>query len=99
MLPAAGYLVLGWETDNPGVWLMHCRKFHCHLSLTILAFVANSILYVDIGWHASEGFALQFIERYDEIAAITDSTTMDDTCTAWSNFQSTNSILQEDSGI
>jgi FtsP/CotA-like multicopper oxidase with cupredoxin domain len=28
MLPASGYLVLAWQTDNPGVWLMHCRKFH-----------------------------------------------------------------------
>lgn len=77
MLPASGYLVLAWETDNPGVWLMHCH----------------------IGWHVSEGFALQFIERYDEIAAISDSASMDDTCSAWSTFQSTNSILQEDSGV
>lgn len=25
MLPAAGYLVLAFETDNPGAWLMHCH--------------------------------------------------------------------------
>ncbi|KAK9416559.1 putative Multicopper oxidase [Seiridium unicorne] len=25
MLPASGYLVLGFPTDNPGVWLMHCH--------------------------------------------------------------------------
>jgi FtsP/CotA-like multicopper oxidase with cupredoxin domain len=25
LLPAAGYLVLAFETDNPGVWLMHCH--------------------------------------------------------------------------
>lgn len=25
LLPAAGYLVIGWITDNPGVWLMHCH--------------------------------------------------------------------------
>lgn len=24
-LPAAGWLVLGFETDNPGSWLMHCH--------------------------------------------------------------------------
>ncbi|KAI1249106.1 hypothetical protein MGN70_008715 [Eutypa lata] len=77
MLPSAGYLVLAWQTDNPGVWLMHCH----------------------IGWHTSEGFGLQFIERYDEIAGITDSTTLDDTCTAWTDFQATQDILQEDSGI
>ncbi|TKA77726.1 hypothetical protein B0A49_03389 [Cryomyces minteri] len=25
LLPAAGYLVLAFVTDNPGVWLMHCH--------------------------------------------------------------------------
>ena len=25
MLPAAGHLVLAWETDNPGAWLVHCH--------------------------------------------------------------------------
>ncbi|MCJ1445080.1 MAG: hypothetical protein MMC23_005585 [Stictis urceolatum] len=45
MLPGGGYLVVGFQTDNPGAWLMHCH----------------------IGWHTSEGFALQFIERQSEI--------------------------------
>ncbi|KAI8944818.1 multicopper oxidase [Xylaria longipes] len=77
MLPASGYLVIAFETDNPGVWLMHCH----------------------IGWHTSEGFALQFIERYDEIAALTDSDSLTSTCDAWSTFQDSNSITQEDSGV
>ncbi|KXH41757.1 multicopper oxidase [Colletotrichum simmondsii] len=25
MLPGSGYLVIGFYTDNPGVWLMHCH--------------------------------------------------------------------------
>ncbi|UKZ78755.1 hypothetical protein TrVFT333_006500 [Trichoderma virens FT-333] len=25
MLPASGYIVLAFETDNPGAWLMHCH--------------------------------------------------------------------------
>lgn len=25
MLPAGGWLVLAFETDNPGAWLMHCH--------------------------------------------------------------------------
>lgn len=25
MLPAAGYLVIAFKADNPGVWLMHCH--------------------------------------------------------------------------
>ncbi|KAK7754407.1 hypothetical protein SLS62_003700 [Diatrype stigma] len=77
MLPASGYLVLAWQADNPGAWLMHCH----------------------IGWHTSEGFGLQWIERYDEIAAIVDQTVLNDTCTAWTNFQATENIDQEDSGI
>lgn len=54
---------------------------------------------IDIGWHTSEGFGLQWIERYDEIAAIVDQTSLDDTCTAWTDFQATQDIEQEDSGI
>jgi len=77
MLPASGFLVLGFETDNPGVWLMHCH----------------------IGWHTSEGFAMQFIERFDEIAATTNSTRLDEGCETWTTFQTQNSIVQEDSGV
>ncbi|GJC85538.1 laccase-2 [Colletotrichum liriopes] len=77
MLPASGYLVMAWETDNPGAWLMHCH----------------------IGWHTSEGFSMQFIERYSEIAAITDNTTLTDTCSNWTTFQEENEIEQEDSGV
>ena len=25
MLPASGWLVIGFLTDNPGAWLMHCH--------------------------------------------------------------------------
>ncbi|KPM35398.1 Laccase-2 [Neonectria ditissima] len=77
LLPASGYLVMAWKTDNPGVWLMHCH----------------------IGWHTSEGFAVQFIERRSEIEGITDSDTLEDVCTAWSSFQEESEIEQEDSGI
>ncbi|KAL2880399.1 hypothetical protein SGCOL_004116 [Colletotrichum sp. CLE4] len=77
MLPSSGYLVMAWETDNPGAWLMHCH----------------------IGWHTSEGFSMQFVERYSEIAAITDNSTLTDTCDTWTTFQEEYSIEQEDSGV
>ncbi|KAH7176772.1 Cupredoxin [Dactylonectria macrodidyma] len=77
MLPASGYLVMAWETDNPGVWLMHCH----------------------IGWHTSEGFAVQFIERESEIAALTDSSDLSDVCEAWESFQEEYTVEQEDSGV
>ncbi|OAA36632.1 laccase Lcc4 [Metarhizium rileyi] len=77
MLPASGYLVLAWETDNPGAWLMHCH----------------------IGWHTSEGFALQFIERQSEMEAITNSTRVNDVCAAWDTFGALKNIEQKDSGV
>lgn len=77
MLPSSGYLVIAFETDNPGAWLMHCH----------------------IGWHTSEGFALQLIERIDEINALTNYTTLSETCTAWDSYVATSGVVSEDSGV
>lgn len=77
MLPGAGYLVIGFETDNPGAWLMHCH----------------------IGWHTSEGFALQVVERYSEIAALMDFDTINATCAAWDVYVASSGIEAEDSGV
>lgn len=76
-MPASGYVVIAFITDNPGAWLMHCH----------------------IGWHTSEGFALQMVERMDEIAAITDSTTLNDHCDKWSAYAEANDIVVDDSGV
>lgn len=68
-----------------------------------LAFETNNpgawLMHCHIGWHTVEGFALQFIEQYDEIAAITNATALKSTCDDWSAFQTEKSIVQEDSGI
>ena len=77
MLPASGHLVIAFQTDNPGAWLMHCH----------------------IGWHTSEGFALQLIERYDEIAALIDYDTLNSTCAAWETYATANDIVADDSGV
>lgn len=55
--------------------------------------------YSHIGWHVSQGFALQFVERADEIPDLIDQDKLNSTCSAWSSYQSDNSIVQEDSGI
>ncbi|GAB7347924.1 hypothetical protein MBLNU459_g5439t1 [Dothideomycetes sp. NU459] len=35
-LPASGYLVLAFQTDNPGVWLMHCHiGWHTEMGLAL----------------------------------------------------------------
>lgn len=77
MLPANGYLVIGFITDNPGVWLMHCH----------------------IGWHASQGFGLQVVEREAEIPPLCDTSSMDSTCAKWQSYVAAKGILQDDSGI
>ncbi|OTA55200.1 multicopper oxidase [Hypoxylon sp. EC38] len=77
MLPANGFLVIGFITDNPGVWLMHCH----------------------IGWHASQGFGLQAIEREAEIPPLCDTSSLDSTCAKWQKYVAAKGLLQEDSGI
>ncbi|KAK8035117.1 multicopper oxidase [Apiospora rasikravindrae] len=77
MLPAAGYLVIAFQTDNPGAWLMHCH----------------------IGWHAEQGFALQFVERQSEIPSVTDTSLLNDNCNAWASYNSAINVFQDDSGI
>ncbi|KAF7558395.1 hypothetical protein G7046_g5765 [Stylonectria norvegica] len=81
LLPARGYLVLAFYTDNPGVWLMHCH----------------------IGWHVSEGFALQFVVREDEIPALAseaDIDAMNKECKIWDAYVDKVKVeLQDDSGV
>ncbi|CZR69308.1 related to Laccase-2 [Phialocephala subalpina] len=78
ILPGNGFLILGFYTDNPGTWLMHCH----------------------ILWHASQGFALQFVERESEIAAtIHDSQALNNTCASWDTYVLTEQYEQDDSGI
>ncbi len=77
MLPSSGHLVIAFQTDNPGAWLMHCH----------------------IGWHTSEGFALQLIERYSDIAALIDRDTLNPTCAAWGTYVTVNDIVEDDSGV
>ncbi|CAM1511320.1 Fc.00g088330.m01.CDS01 [Cosmosporella sp. VM-42] len=80
VLPANGYLVLAFYTDNPGVWLMHCH----------------------IGWHAAEGFSLQWVVREDEISGLIsddERKTLKQTCKKWNDHTNNEALLQEDSGI
>ncbi|ESZ98439.1 hypothetical protein SBOR_1101 [Sclerotinia borealis F-4128] len=42
MLPKNGYLVIGFERDNPGVWLLHCHIVWYVFSGITVQFVKNS---------------------------------------------------------
>jgi FtsP/CotA-like multicopper oxidase with cupredoxin domain len=68
-----------------------------------IAFQANNpgawLMHCHIGWHTSEGFALQFVEQYDVIQSLLDSDTLTDSCDAWESHVSQSSIEQDDSGI
>ncbi|KAL4861268.1 hypothetical protein BDV12DRAFT_191196 [Aspergillus spectabilis] len=77
VLPGNGYLVMAWETDNPGAWLMHCH----------------------IGWHTTEGFALQFVERKGEIRGVIDERELRRTCNNWNGYDIEYDIEQHDSGV
>lgn len=77
MLPSNGYLLLAWQTNNPGAWLMHCH----------------------IGWHIEEGFALQFIERYDDIKPLIDYNELQNVCGSWDAYDKSANIVQSDSGV
>ncbi|KAK7710263.1 hypothetical protein SLS64_005847 [Diaporthe eres] len=77
MLPSSGYLVLAFETDNPGAWLMHCH----------------------IGWHTSEGFAMQWVVRQDEVTDLIDYDSLESTCDAWDTYAAEYSVTEDDSGV
>lgn len=66
---------------------------------TYLSKIAN-LIYSHIGWHVTEGFALQFIERPAEIPALLDMQTLNSTCANWNGYAAAASIKQaDDSGV
>ncbi|KAF2765815.1 hypothetical protein EJ03DRAFT_385072 [Teratosphaeria nubilosa] len=69
----------------------------------VLAWQADNpgvwLAHCHIGWHTEEGFALQFVERYDEIAALYNRTELEAGCQAWDSWQNGDGLVQDDSGI
>jgi hypothetical protein len=58
------------------------------------------MIHCHIAWHVSEGLAMQFVERIDEIPGNVGVTSQwIDNCAAWQEYQSVYTPLQEDSGI
>ncbi|KAI0400497.1 multicopper oxidase [Xylaria palmicola] len=52
-----------------------------------------------IGWHTSQGFALQLVERNSDIANVTGLAAIQETCDTWNTYQDTSGLVQEDSGV
>jgi FtsP/CotA-like multicopper oxidase with cupredoxin domain len=57
------------------------------------------LMHCHIGWHTSEGLALQFVERESEIPALLDSETLKSTCDAWNAWTAISGVEEEDSGV
>ncbi|KXG51018.1 Multicopper oxidase, type 3 [Penicillium griseofulvum] len=57
------------------------------------------LMHCHIGWHVSEGFALQFLERESEIEPLIDRTALEDNCASWNVYDETFDIDQDDSGV
>lgn len=56
------------------------------------------LMHCHIAWHASEGFALQFVETQGSMV-LGDVAVLEDTCSNWKAYASTEVYLQDDSGI
>lgn len=56
-------------------------------------------MHCHIGWHTSQGLALQFVERESEIPALLDADTMNSSCAAWNAWTAISGVEEEDSGV
>ncbi|KAF1963350.1 laccase-1 [Byssothecium circinans] len=69
----------------------------------VMAFLTDNpgawLMHCHIGWHTSQGLALQFVERESEIPALLNQQVMTDTCSAWFDWADGLGIKEEDSGV
>ncbi|KAF2445480.1 multicopper oxidase [Karstenula rhodostoma CBS 690.94] len=70
----------------------------------VIAFLTDNpgawLMHCHIGWHTSQGLALQFVERESEIPGLlTSASVLQDTCAAWNEWADAVGIEEEDSGV
>lgn len=65
----------------------------------LISFKGAWLCHCHIGWHTSEGFAIQFVERYDEITDLIDYDVLNSNCEAWDDYTASNDVEEDDSGI
>jgi FtsP/CotA-like multicopper oxidase with cupredoxin domain len=69
----------------------------------VIAFPADNpgawLMHCHIGWHTSDGLALQLVERESEITALIDYDTLNSTCAAWDAYVAADDIVEDDSGV
>lgn len=57
------------------------------------------LMHCHIGRHSEEGFAIQFVEQYDEIKPLIDYKDLNDNCKSWDKYENMYIVEQDDSGI
>lgn len=64
-VPANAYVVLRFQTDNPGMW-----AFHCHMGLSLIPVPDRLPSYLSsskVAWHMEQGMLVQFLIRRDDL--------------------------------
>lgn len=91
------------KTDNPPRRDTALLPAKGHL---VIAFLTNNpgvwLLHCHIGWHAAEGFSMQFVVREEEIPDLVSDQEYEDMekgCKAWHDFSHKMEMEQDDSGI
>jgi hypothetical protein len=84
-LPAGGYLVLAFESDNPGAWLVCPIPILSSLPRFVLTVLK---MHCHIPFHISAGLGVQFVERQGEILnSIGSLDNFENGCKSWATFQ------------
>lgn len=112
-LPAAGWLVIAFPTDNPGAWLMHCHIVSNSLSSFCNLPSASAPrgkgrkswetdgltnIFLKQAWHISEGLGVQFLESKNQFPPYPADYAQ--TCDSWSSYYNGNpKYLKNDSGL
>ena len=92
-LPAKGWLVISFPTDNPGAWLMHCHIVSFTPPLLILILTLSHLPpprtplilppYLQ-AWHISGGLGVQFLENKESFPAY--PADYSQTCASWNSY-------------
>ncbi|KAI9688106.1 MAG: hypothetical protein M1822_001612 [Bathelium mastoideum] len=83
MLPASGYLVLAWKTDNPGIWLMHCH-IGWHQSMGL-----------DLQW-VEQSSSITSLYSSNSTSG---TTGLSEVCSLWNTDDTKEDIVEDDSGV
>lgn len=99
-LPAKGYLVLAFESDNPGAWLVSSTVD----GPTEIYANVTSQMHCHIPFHISGGLGVQFVERKAEILKSNGNLgAMQQGCADWQKFHKENYpngiLIPGDSGL